>query len=51
MQHIADSSCIGQSNFRRGDETDVDQILTISDTTWGRAPAGAEKLRGRGHHF
>ena len=40
MQHIADSSCIGQSSFRRGDETDVDQILTISDTTWGRAQLG-----------
>lgn len=40
MQHIADSSCIGQSSFRRGDETHVDRFLTISDTTWGAAQLG-----------
>lgn len=46
MQHVTYSSCIGQSSFRRGDETDVDWILTICDTTWGGAQLGQRNWGG-----
>ena len=35
MLHMAGGSSTGQSRMRGGDQMDADQVLTISDTTWG----------------
>lgn len=35
MLHMAGGSYTGHSRMRRGDQMDVDQVLTISGTAWG----------------
>lgn len=40
MLHMASSSHIGQSRFRKGNETVIDQILIQCVCVWGGAQLG-----------